>query len=128
MIEMISVVTITNGDRWQFLRQVLQNLIGNSMVNNIVLVNNAVTYDLHNEVDSLKTEKIHIINLDKNYGSSGAFKKGLEFLSQQESTKFILMLDDDNLPSEGAVELLYKRWNKFSVESKEAKLALLALR
>ncbi len=51
-------------------------------------------------------EKILVIHLDKNIGSAGGFKKGIEEALRHQSCEYILLLDDDNLLLENCVNYL----------------------
>jgi GT2 family glycosyltransferase len=126
---MIGVLTITNGRRWHLLSQTLTFIKRETLIKKIIIVNNAVPYNLENEVKKLDTEKIIVITMTHNIGSAGAFKKGLKFFYDDPDLEFIFLLDDDNLPNRnGIISGLLNKWRMLSVNGANKKVGLLTLR
>lgn len=91
-------ITVTYGNRGNLVEKVTESLI-NSEVDYIIVVDNGSSLDSKNILKKLelKYSKLHLVSLDKNYGSAGGFKAGLEFAFFNLDTEYILLLDDDNV-------------------------------
>lgn len=94
----LTILIVTYGDRRKFLKKSLKMLEKVSeYVQNIVLVQNGVVYDLRKFLDSINLTNIdyyQIVN-NQNLGSAGGFKIGIE-KALQVSGQSLLILDDDN--------------------------------
>jgi len=122
----ISVVTVTYGNRWIFLSRVIQRLLNSHLVYQVVLVNNASTYNLQAQVDQLNDTRIKVIEHTENLGSAAGYKAGIAHAHQNTDTDFIWLLDDDNLPEENTLDLLIKTWEE--LKAVPNKTALYCLR
>lgn len=126
---MLSVITITYGNRWHLLRQVLNILINDNNVDHILVVNNGVEYNISNALEELLSSKIELLNLDKNYGASKAYKLGLLHLMKDKKNELVWLLDDDNLPAPKSLETLLMNWQlALNSRGNETGLALLSIR
>lgn len=101
----VIVVTVTYGNRFSFLKQLVDSLVHDKYVSRIVIVDNGS----HNktEIEDLKKEfpeRIVILRLEKNAGSAVGFARGLEY-AQKEDGSHILLLDDDNVPEADAMQI-----------------------
>ncbi|MFD2161832.1 glycosyltransferase [Paradesertivirga mongoliensis] len=121
----VCVVTVTYGDRWKFLSQVLSQVQDLSHVTSVVIVNNASDYDVGNCISKISNEKYTLLNQETNLGSAGGYKKGIEYASRLD-VDFIWLLDDDNLPAENCLEELLVKWQ--SIPGDSNKKALFCLR
>ncbi len=125
---MISILTVTYGERWVYLEKVLHKLLCYPEISQIIIVNNGSTYNLKEVVAKIVTERIFIIDLSSNQGSAAGFKVGLEFALSNLKTEFLWLLDDDNLPDDNCLFNLINYWNSIEEEQKTRKLALVCLR
>ncbi|MBA2407987.1 MAG: glycosyltransferase [Chitinophagales bacterium] len=125
---MISVLTVTYGNRWHLLNRVLMRLIEDETISFILIVNNDVSYNISLLVSELNTSKIKLLNLDKNYGSAKAYNIGLSYLAELNKVNLIWLLDDDNLPLPNASRVLLKYWSLISCHDKNESRALLSIR
>lgn len=103
----LTVVTVTYGDRWHLLRQVLDE-VRDQGVARVVLVDNGALLPLA-ELTRDFGPLVDLVRLPQNRGSAPGFKAGLE-RALQGGAQYILMLDDDNVPAPGALARLLEAW------------------
>jgi GT2 family glycosyltransferase len=125
---MITVLSVTYGNRWQLLKRVLLRLIDDENIFFILIVNNNVCYDISLRVSELNTSKVKLINLDKNYGSAKAYNIGLNYLVNINTVNLIWLLDDDNLPQINASSVLLAYWKSLLCNNMNKSVALLSIR
>jgi GT2 family glycosyltransferase len=93
-------VTVTYGNRFHLLKQVVDGALREGVSKVIVVDNNSVPQSreqLKAYEHELGSDKIKVLYLDDNYGSAGGFKRGLEEAYNDDECEYILVLDDDNL-------------------------------
>lgn len=91
-------VTVTYGNRFHLLKQVIDTVLVEGVEKVIVVDNNSVD-ESRNKLKDYEKElngKIKVLYLDDNYGSAGGFKRGLEEAYRDKGCEYILVLDDDN--------------------------------
>ena len=126
----ILAVTVTYGNRFHLLRQVIDAAL-NEGVNKVIVVDNNSEPESRQKLKTYherNKDKVDVLYLSENLGSAGGFKRGLEMAYDDPECKFIWLLDDDNMPCPGSLETLKKFWKKFDLENKKEKLALLSFR
>lgn len=108
----ILAIIVTYGNRFHYLNQVVKRLLDEEIKKIIIISNGSdeITKKLIFDLKK-KNKKIKLIILKKNYGSAFAIKKGL-ISALKTYYKFILLLDDDNLPASGSVKILEKEYRK----------------
>lgn len=102
-------VTVTYGNRFHLLKQVIDSALSECVFKVIVVDNNSVSESrekLKAYEQEIGKDKIKVLYLDDNYGSAGGFKRGLEEVYNDSKCEFILVLDDDNLLEKGSFEKL----------------------
>jgi GT2 family glycosyltransferase len=105
----VTIVTVTYGDRWKFLSQVLDSVINDDLVSRIIIVDNASrNRDDLVRIQELHKNKVEVIANEKNMGSAGGFAQGLE-RARTIDCQFVLMLDDDNVLEKDGVSMLLER-------------------
>ena len=104
----IYVVTVTYGNRFHLLKQVIDGVLSEDVAKIIVVDNNSnpESRDKLGEYEKQLNGKIKVLYLDDNYGSAGGFKRGLEEAYNDVECEFIWLLDDDNVPEKKALEKL----------------------
>ena len=122
----ICVVTVTYGNRLAFLQQVLQSVISHPLVSNVIIVDNASDYDIEKEMLALVDNKIILLKQTDNTGSAMGYQTGLKYAHTQTNADFILLLDDDNVPDENALNTLLASWD--NIEGANSTKALFCLR
>jgi len=94
------VVTVTYGNRFNLLKQVIDIALAEGVSKVIVVDNNSMSQSrkqLQAYEHELGSDKIKVLYLDDNYGSAGGFKRGLAEAYADTECEYILVLDDDNL-------------------------------
>lgn len=126
----ILAVTVTYGNRFHLLRQVIDAAL-NEGVNKVIVVDNnsePESREKLKEYHKLNKDRIDVLYLSENLGSAGGFKRGLKRARDDPECEFIWLLDDDNMPCPGSLETLKKFWESQDLEGKEERLALLSYR
>jgi GT2 family glycosyltransferase len=118
----VTVVTVTYGDRWQLLSQVVKKLLSFDIVHQIIVVNNASLYNVKNNINQLNNNRLTIIDFAENLGSAGGYKAGIASAYKTPGTDFIWLLDDDNLPDDDALDLLIQAWDKMGAVNNQTAL------
>ena len=127
----VFVVTVTYGNRFHLLKQVIDSALLEGVSKIIVVDNNSAPESrerLKAYEEELGNEKIKVLYLDENYGSAGGYKIGLEEAYKDPNCEFIWLLDDDNYPINGSLKNLLDFWHSLKIENKEEKIALLSYR
>ncbi|MGM2631953.1 glycosyltransferase family 2 protein [Bacillus cereus group sp. Bce040] len=108
----ITVITVTYGDRWDYLEKNLLSLEGIDLIENVIVVNNGANYNLDKKLNRFK--KCLLVDLNRNSGSAVGFSHGVKkFLeikresdSLQDEKDWVLFLDDDNYIKEIEINAL----------------------
>jgi GT2 family glycosyltransferase len=122
----VCVVTVTYGNRWAFLKQVIAQTLSFTQVAQIVVVNNASAYNVAENVKEFNSENIIVLNNTENLGSAGGYKQGINYAGKNSMADFIWLLDDDNVPETNALSNLLISWDE--IEGANHKKALFCLR
>ncbi len=100
----INVITVTYGDRFKFLKQVLDATVSDINVDKIILVDNGSLnkkeIDQYIDYTNINQQKIVLVRHTDNLGSAGGFKSGI-LEARKHVCDYVLFLDDDNVPEEG---------------------------
>jgi GT2 family glycosyltransferase len=99
------MVTVTYGNRWLYLSQLLTYAEKTQLIDEVVLVDNGSKYCVCKNVESSGFKKAFVLELGENRGSAEGFGVGISSAISR-SADFIWLLDDDNLPNEGALDEL----------------------
>jgi len=127
----IYVVTVTYGNRFHLLKQVIDAALKEGVYRIIIVDNNSELESrakLKEYEKELGSQKIEVLYLDDNYGSAGGFKRGLEVAYNDPECEFIWLLDDDNKPMNNALRVLLDFWYSLEIENKKEKIVLLSYR
>ncbi|WEK19602.1 MAG: glycosyltransferase [Candidatus Pedobacter colombiensis] len=122
----ICVLIVTYSNRWQFLEQVLKGVTALENVTDVIIVDNASTYNVAQNCALLLDSRIKVLTHTENLGSSGGYKAGLECFMKETEANFVWLLDDDNLPAPDALEKLTDVWA--STQADDDQKALFSLR
>ncbi|MDL4838955.1 glycosyltransferase [Aquibacillus rhizosphaerae] len=123
----VIVVTVTYGQRWKILCEVLDNILDIEEIYKVIIVDNNSEDDIF-EMSRQMSEKIDIIKMNKNEGSAKGFKEGIIKAIEYKECKYIWCLDDDNKPKSNALEVLLAEAENKAIELEEKPTALLSLR
>lgn len=129
-MDKIFAVTVTYGNRFHLLRQVIEAALNEGVDKVIVVDNNSETESRQKlkEYHDLNKDRVDVLYLSENLGSAGGFKRGLKRAHDDPECEFIWLLDDDNMPCPGSLKVLKKFWEMHELEGKEQMLALLSYR
>ncbi|MBS1658242.1 MAG: glycosyltransferase [Chitinophagales bacterium] len=122
---MVTVITVTYGNRWDYLRQVLESIHTNELVDKIIVVDNGTAYEVSSKIN-VQLGKVTVLRSSSNDGSAAGFRRGLEYVSQSLEEGWVLLLDDDNEIDHKSLKNLMDSWHELS-EQHEL-LALVAMR
>ena len=110
-MNIIAIIT-TYGNRFHFLNKVINRLLKEKIKKLLIISNGSNEHTKNLILNTNKNKKIKLIILKKNYGSAFAIKKGLKY-SLKSNFKFILLLDDDNLPALGFKKILERKYQQY---------------
>ncbi len=109
----VVVVTVTYGNRWKFLSQVVNSVIDDSHLEKIIIVDNASVNKIEIENFAKKNNgKVSIIRNERNHGSAGGYFAGLR-MAREISCDYVLVLDDDNAVEKGGIDIFLENFKKF---------------
>ncbi len=126
----VFVVTVTYGNRFYLLKQVIDSALSEGVYKIIVVDNNSEPESRNRlkEYEKSLNGKIEVLYFEDNYGSAVGFKRGLQVAYNEPECEFIWLLDDDNKPMSGSLKILLDFWASLEIENKEEKIALLSYR
>ncbi len=101
----VSIVTVTYGDRWHLLRQVLNFAETSAKVQRIIVVDNGAHVPIASLIKDADLRKPIAISTGRNRGSAVGFKLGLERVAPF-NPEWVWLLDDDNFPNPLALDTL----------------------
>lgn len=109
--ETVIAVTVTYGDRWEFLSRVIDAVINDSHLARFIIVDNgSKNREEIEKVQRTYPDKIEVIRTENNVGSAGGFAIGLA-RARDMSCDFVLMLDDDNVLEPDALQTYIRNYN-----------------
>ncbi|WP_159022157.1 glycosyltransferase [Formosa sp. L2A11] len=118
----VTVVTVTYGNRYIYLSQVIEACI-KQFVDKIIIVSNGSEESALKQLKQLSVANncIKLIDLEENTGSANGFYQGLKE-AHNSGAEFIWILDDDNKPLENALLELKMFWQTNTLSNKESAL------
>ncbi len=128
----ITVVTVTYGDRARFVASVVERVLEPSLslyVRDVVVVDNASAAETKQWLrDRANTDgRLKVVELESNQGSAGGFAAGLRRAVEEEA-EYLLLLDDDNIPCEAAIARLEELLNGLEASNRRQDCAILCTR
>ena len=127
----VFAVIVTYDNRFHLLKQVLASVLAEGIAKVIVVDNDSIIESkaqLRVYEKELGSDKLKVSYLDKNYGSAGGYKVGLEEAYNDSDCEYIWLLDDDNQPQKGSLNILKDYWNSIDQKDKNEKVSLLSYR
>ena len=109
----IFVVIVTYSNRFHLLKQSIDAALKEG-VYKIIVVDNYSHPDSREKLKAYEQSlpnKLNVITLDENTGSSGGFKRGIEAVCKDPECDFVWLLDDDNVVQEEALSSLLNIYN-----------------
>lgn len=103
----VCAVTVTYGDRFNYVSQLVDALVKEG-VNKIIIVDNGSSESSRIKLEELtkRYQIIILIRSNENLGSAGGFHLGIKSALERTDCDFIWLLDDDNVPLPGALNEL----------------------
>lgn len=123
----ITAVTVTYGDRWQYLEVLLRRLEQEALVHDVVVVDNASQRDIATACADAGFVKSRIFRQERNLGSAGGYKAGIE-AALALSGDYIILYDDDVVTAPGSLEHLLQDHIRLTTERSLITVALMAYR
>lgn len=125
----ISAVIVTYKNRHGYLSSLLNDLLNIGLYKIIVVDNNSLAESktVIKQYENSNKNRIHVVYLEKNFGTAIAFTKGMIKAKELES-EFIWLLDDDLIIQKDTLEELLIVWNTIGVSHKEESVILLSNR
>ena len=109
----VAVVTVVFGDRWHFLKQTLESLVGDHHIKTIVIVDNNSKNPENIDVYARQYQsKIVVLRQPENLGFSGAIAKGLTY-ARDLDCGYVLVMDDDCVLEEGGISMFLDNYKYF---------------
>jgi GT2 family glycosyltransferase len=124
------VVTVTYGDRFHLLKQVVDAAFA-SGVCRVVVVDNASSPSSQLAIGGLEAQwagKVAVVRFPQNRGSAGGYKAGLIYARGCSGCDYIWFLDDDNRPAPDALAILTRQYAALSRTISRDELAVVSLR
>ena len=106
----VIAVIVTYGDRIDYVKKVVDRLKKIKEITQTILVDN------NSNQKMVSTDFLKVVSLEKNSGSANGYYLGLKN-AVKNNPDFVWMLDDDNLPSENALEKLLNDYEKMEVKA-----------
>lgn len=119
-------ITVTYGERWHLLRQVLAAARQEGLQRTIV-VDNGAKQDIARLARAEFGDFAEVIVIGRNTGSAGGFKAGLSRALEGDA-EYFLLLDDDNLLQPGCLSELSKAHAQWQQDVPLQHLSVLAYR
>ncbi len=101
----VVLVTVTYGARGHMLAELLSVVVPNPMIERVLIVDNGSSADLDG-LSSLYAGRVEIIRMGSNKGSAPAYARGISRAIEVENASLVWLMDDDNVPTPGALEKL----------------------
>jgi GT2 family glycosyltransferase len=120
------LVTVTYSTRWALLRLALASAQKEG-IDRAVVVDNGAAVDIAALARVEFGDFVDVVTLDRNTGSAGGFKAGIQ-RALDLGAIYLLLLDDDNEMQSGSLAALTDAYRKCSAHTPEDKLAILAYR
>lgn len=113
----IGVVTVTYGNRFEYVSQLIKYIKNTAEISKAVIVTNGIDDKVAQQITSEinENDKFIVFSFHENSGSAKGFKKGIEII--KDGVEFIWLLDDDNLPQMNALKELITAWDKLKLSS-----------
>ena len=123
--EVVCVLVLCHGDRLEYLKKTL-DAVDRNEPGRIILIANAVSQRVWQEIEPRAVEqstKYSIVSSEVNLGSAGGYALGIETALSLPEFEFLWLLDDDNCPTDRALDSLLKCWEEASEDTVHAVFA-----
>ena len=86
-------------------------------VEHFFIIDNCSTDNTWEYLQSIKSEKLIPIHLDKNLGGAGGFNAGLKTFINKSKSDYVWIMDDDTIPTSTALEKLINKSIELLIKS-----------
>ena len=124
------LVTVTYGERFALLKQVLEAAFAEG-IRQAVVVDNGCPRPVSGQLGQLPEavrEGLTLVRHETNLGSAGGFASGLTQAAALPGCRHLWLLDDDNKPTPGSLGRLQEGYQELRTHHEAADLAVLSLR
>jgi len=121
-----TLVTLTYGNRLHYLQALIERSLACTKIGQVIVVNNAASADLSPLLHRWPAQ-VRIIDLPSNTGSANGYAVGID-AALKAGAEYIWLMDDDNAPTAGAIELLHLRLAECSRKLGRAQVAVMGFR
>jgi len=104
----VTVITVTYGDRWKFLKETIASCLQEGAAN-ILVVDNGTKYGLRQLLEDNYPGKFSLIEMNGNQGSALGYKRGFEEF-MKSGREYALLMDDDNVLLPGSLSNLWRAY------------------
>jgi len=111
----ITAIIVTYGDRWQYLKVLLNRLEDEKLVEDVVIIDNASMHDITTLCVEANFKKTKVFREKQNLGSAGGYKAGIE-AALVLNNDIIMLFDDDVVPEPGCIETLKNEFDNIYIE------------
>lgn len=106
MTQRTSLVTLTYGDRFNYLHTLVSRSLESPLIDRVIIVSNASVAPLHTLSEKWPGQ-VQIIYLEHNTGSANGYSVGIQ-AALDAGADYIWLMDDDNAPTINAIEVLHR--------------------
>lgn len=110
----VTVITVTYGERWRFLRETIASCLREGATN-ILVIDNGTKYGLRQLLEDNFPGNFSLVEMGSNKGSALGYKRGFEEF-MKSGLDYALLMDDDNVLLPGALANL---WTAYFEKTKE---------
>ncbi|MBD1552156.1 glycosyltransferase [Pseudomonas typographi] len=121
-----TLVTLTYGDRIDYLKALISRSLGSPHIARVIVVSNASRSNLHS-LHSQWPGQVELVELPANTGSAHGYKVGIQ-AALDRGAEHIWLMDDDNAPTLGAIEALHQRLAESQAEVGQENAAVIGFR
>jgi len=101
----VTCVVVTYGRRLHLLQHTVAAVQDSPSVIRVIVVDNGCDVPI-SELDFAPDPPVHVVRLPENFGSAGGFHAGVATAQNLRDSRFVLLLDDDNVGEPGFLERL----------------------
>ncbi|WP_145145702.1 glycosyltransferase [Pseudomonas duriflava] len=121
-----TVLTVTYGNRMDYLEQLVERSLAYEQIDRVIIVSNASSAPLQ-QLTERWHDQVMLISLKANTGSANGYAVAIEAALRTDATYF-WMMDDDNAPTPQAVHLLHRHLEELSQRQGRNNVAVLGFR
>lgn len=101
-----TLVTLTYGDRLDYLHTLVSRSLQSPLINRVIIVSNASVAPLHTLCEKWP-DRVQVIRLSHNTGSANGYSVGIK-AALDAGDDYIWLMDDDNAPTLDAIDVLHR--------------------